>query len=88
LTLLPAPPAAKQRGGLSGAPLHPASVKVISQLRAELGADFPIVGVGGIVSAAHARASLRAGANLLQIYTGFAYRGAALIEDILKALPA
>jgi len=86
--LQPPPPAAAQRGGLSGAPLHPCSVKIISQLRAELGADFPIIGVGGIVSAEHARASLRAGANLLQIYTGFAYRGAALIGEILDALPA
>jgi dihydroorotate dehydrogenase len=88
LSVLQPPPAAAQRGGLSGAPLHPASVRIISQLRAELGADFPIIGVGGIVSAEHARASLRAGANLLQIYTGFAYRGAALIEEILDALPA
>ena len=88
LSLLQPPPAAAQRGGLSGAPLHPSSVKIISQLRAELGADFPIIGVGGIVSAEHARASLHAGANLLQIYTGFAYRGAALIEEILSALPA
>jgi dihydroorotate dehydrogenase len=88
LSLLQPPPAAEQRGGLSGAPLHPSSVKIISQLRAELGADFPIIGVGGIVSAEHARASLRAGANLLQIYTGFAYRGAELIEEILSGLPA
>jgi dihydroorotate dehydrogenase len=80
-------PAAEQRGGLSGAPLHPASVKTISQLRAELGADFPIIGVGGIVSAEHARETLRAGANLLQIYTGFAYRGAALVEEIVQTLP-
>jgi dihydroorotate dehydrogenase len=86
--LIQPPPAAAQRGGLSGAPLHPSSVRIISQLRAELGADFPIIGVGGIVSAEQARASLRAGANLLQIYTGFAYRGAALIEQILNALPA
>jgi dihydroorotate dehydrogenase len=88
LSLLQPLPAAEQRGGLSGAPLHPSSVKIVSQLRAELGADFPIIGVGGIVSAEHARATLRAGANLLQIYTGFAYRGAALIDEILRALPA
>ena len=88
LSVLEPPPAAAQRGGLSGAPLHPASVRIISQLRAELGAGFPIVGVGGIVSAESARASLGAGANLLQIYTGFAYRGAALIEEILGALSA
>lgn len=88
LSVLQPPPAPAQRGGLSGAPLHPASIRIIAQLRAELGAGFPIVGVGGIVSAEHARASLAAGANLLQIYTGFAYRGAALIEEILHALPA
>jgi dihydroorotate dehydrogenase len=76
----------EQRGGLSGAPLHPRSVKVISQLRAELGADFPIIGVGGIVSADAARETLRAGANLLQIYTGFAYRGADLLEEIVRGL--
>jgi dihydroorotate dehydrogenase len=88
LSVLEPPPAAAQRGGLSGAPLHPASVRIISQLRAELGPGFPIIGVGGIVSAESARASLDAGANLLQIYTGFAYRGAALIEEILGALSA
>jgi dihydroorotate dehydrogenase len=76
----------EQRGGLSGAPLHPRSVKVISQLRAELGADFPIIGVGGIVSGDAARETLRAGANLLQIYTGFAYRGADLLEEIVRGL--
>lgn len=80
--------AAEQRGGLSGAPMHALSVRVISQLRAELGAQFPIIGVGGIVSAQHGRDTLRAGANLLQIYTGFAYRGAALLEEIIPALPA
>ncbi|HXI49320.1 MAG TPA: quinone-dependent dihydroorotate dehydrogenase [Steroidobacteraceae bacterium] len=76
-------PAAEHRGGLSGAPLHSLSVKVITQLRAELGADFPIIGVGGIVSAANARETLRAGANLLQVYTGFAYRGTELLDELL-----
>ena len=78
-------PAAAQAGGLSGAPLHLRSIRVIAQLRAELGADFPLIGVGGIVSADHARATLRAGANLIQIYTGFAYRGFALLEEIISA---
>ena len=78
-------PAAAQAGGLSGAPLHPLSVRVISQLRAELGPDFPLIGVGGIVSADHAQATLRAGANLIQLYTGFAYRGFALLEEIVNA---
>jgi dihydroorotate dehydrogenase len=78
-------PAAEHRGGLSGTPLHPLSVKVISQLRTELGADFPIIGVGGIVSAANARETLRAGANLLQVYTGFAYRGTDLLDELIGA---
>ena len=77
--------AAAEAGGLSGAPLHPLSVMVITQLRAELGASFPIIGVGGIVSADHALATLRAGANLIQIYTGFALRGPMLLEEILNA---
>jgi dihydroorotate dehydrogenase len=75
-----------QRGGLSGAPLHASSLAVIRQLRSELGPDFPIIGVGGIVSADHAVATLNAGANLIQIYTGFAYRGYRLVGEILDAL--
>lgn len=77
---------AGQCGGLSGAPLHSRSLAVIAQLRSELGAGFPIIGVGGIVSADHALATLRAGADLIQIYTGFAYRGPLLVEEILNAL--
>jgi dihydroorotate dehydrogenase len=87
LSLLQRPAGAEQRGGLSGAPLHPLSVRVIAQLRQELGPAFPIVGVGGIVSAQNALETLRAGANLLQIYTGFAYRGDTLLREILDALP-
>ena len=77
---------AARRGGLSGAPLHERSLAVISQLRAELGASFPIIGVGGIVDARRALATLEAGANLIQIYTGFAYRGDVLLEEIWEAL--
>jgi dihydroorotate dehydrogenase len=75
-----------RRGGLSGAPLHGRSTAVIAQLRAELGRGFPIIGVGGIVDADGALATLQAGADLLQIYTGFAYRGHGLLEEILDAL--
>ncbi len=77
---------AERRGGLSGAPLHARSAAVIRQLRAELGGSFPIIGVGGIVDGDRAAATLRAGADLLQIYTGFAYRGPALLEEILIAI--
>jgi dihydroorotate dehydrogenase len=88
MSVLGRAPAVRERGGLSGAPLHRLSVKVIGQLRAELGANFPIIGVGGILSADDARATLEAGANLIQMYTGFAYRGPALIDEILGALSA
>ncbi len=59
---------------------------MIASLRAALGPDMPIIGVGGITDAASALESLRAGASLLQVYTGFAYRGHVLVEEILAAL--
>jgi dihydroorotate dehydrogenase len=76
----------EQRGGLSGAPLHALSTAVISQLRSELGPSFPIIGVGGIVDADRALATLQAGADLIQVYTGFACRGHELLEEIWDAL--
>jgi len=59
---------------------------VIASLRAALGPDVPIIGVGGIMDASSALETLRAGANLLQVYTGFAYRGHVIVEEILAAL--
>lgn len=73
-------------GGLSGAPLHELSLTVIRRLRVLLPRDFPIIGVGGIFDAATALQTLAAGANLIQVYTGFAYRGPALIDEILAAI--
>ena len=88
LSLLRCSPPARAAGGLSGPPLHALSLSVIGQLRAALGASFPIIGVGGIVDVEHALATLRAGATLLQVYTGFAYRGAPLLEEIVRGLEA
>jgi dihydroorotate dehydrogenase len=88
LSLLKSEAPADARGGLSGLPVHALSVAVIAQLRTALGSAFPIIGVGGIVDASHARATLHAGATLLQVYTGFAYRGAALLDEILQDLSA
>jgi dihydroorotate dehydrogenase len=84
--LLAAPPEPPLQGGLSGAPLHGRSVAVIRLLRQAIGANTPIIGVGGIVDATHARATLAAGATLLQVYTGFAYQGAALLDEIVRGL--
>lgn len=77
-----------EEGGLSGEPLRPLALDCIRILRSALGPTFPIVGVGGIASAADALAMLKAGASLIQIYTGLIYRGPALINDIRRSIDA
>jgi dihydroorotate dehydrogenase len=77
---------AAEAGGLSGRPLHSRSVAVVRALRGALGASFPIVGVGGIVSAEQGVETRAAGADLLQLYTGLIYRGPALIGELLEML--
>ncbi|MBB3637044.1 quinone-dependent dihydroorotate dehydrogenase [Variovorax atrisoli] len=79
-------PHAEEAGGLSGAPVREASNRVIAQLRAALGAGFPIIGVGGILSGADATAKIAAGADVVQIYTGLIYRGPALVREAAQAL--
>jgi dihydroorotate dehydrogenase len=79
---------AEETGGLSGAPLLAASNRVIAQLRSVLGAGYPIIGVGGVMSADDALSKLRAGADVVQIYTGLIYRGPALVDQIAKAFRA
>ena len=78
----------EQTGGLSGSPVFEASNEVIRQLRSELGPGFPIIGVGGVLSGADARAKLTAGADLVQVYTGLIYRGAALVREAALAVKA
>ncbi len=79
-------PHAEEAGGLSGAPVLAASNRVIAQLRAALGAGYPIIGVGGVMSGADARSKLQAGADLVQIYTGLIYRGPELVREAALAL--
>lgn len=81
-------PYSKETGGLSGAPVLEASNQVIRQLRAGLGSRFPIIGVGGIMSAEDAVSKIRAGADLVQIYTGLIYEGPELVNRTAKALKA
>ncbi|NML14564.1 quinone-dependent dihydroorotate dehydrogenase [Azohydromonas caseinilytica] len=78
-------PHAQETGGLSGRPVFEASNRVIAQLRAALGSGYPIIGVGGVLSGADAQAKLRAGADLVQIYTGLIYRGPALVREAAQA---
>ena len=79
-------PLATEAGGLSGKPVAAASNRVIAQLRSSLGSGYPIIGVGGVMSAADARAKRAAGADLVQIYTGLIYRGPALVNEVACAL--
>ena len=77
---------ANEMGGLSGAPVREKSTTVIRQLRDAVGAGFPIIGVGGIDSAAAATEKFAAGADLVQVYTGFIYQGPGLIKAIVNSL--
>ena len=79
-------PHGEEAGGLSGAPVLEMSNRVISQLRAALGPDFPIIGVGGIMSADDAVSKIRAGADVVQIYTGLIYKGPELVRDAALAI--
>ena len=79
-------PHAEETGGLSGSPVLEASNRVIGQLRSALGKAFPIIGVGGILSAQDAASKIRAGADVVQIYTGLIYRGPDLVSDAARAL--
>ena len=73
-------------GGVSGQPIKNQSTQVIKYLADNSNKSFPIIGVGGIHSAEDALEKLNAGADLVQIYTGFIYEGPGLIKKINKAL--
>ena len=73
-------------GGLSGLPIKEKSTRVIKYLKDTSNKAFPIIGVGGIHSAEDALEKIEAGADLVQIYTGFIYEGPGLIKQINKAL--
>lgn len=77
---------ATETGGLSGAPLFGRSTAVLAKLAAALAGEVPIIGVGGILSGADALAKMDAGASLVQIYSGFIYRGPELIAEAASAI--
>jgi len=80
-------PHGSETGGLSGAPMRIKSTTVVKQLSLALEGKIPIIGVGGIMNALDAQEKLAAGADLLQIYTGFIYRGPELVREICRELP-
>jgi len=81
-------PCAEEAGGLSGEPLFEHATRVLSRLHERLEGAVPIIGVGGIARGEDAAAKVRAGASLVQIYTGFIYRGPHLISEAVRAIAA
>ncbi len=81
-------PRATQNGGLSGAPLFDSSTALLRQVSTYTGGQIPLIGVGGIATAEHAYAKIRAGASLLQLYTALVYHGPSVVGRILEGLSA
>ena len=79
---------AEETGGLSGAPVFERSTAVLRKLAEALAGEVPIIGVGGIMQGEEAAAKIKAGARLVQLYTGFIYRGPELIGEAAKAIAA
>ncbi|MEP7455740.1 quinone-dependent dihydroorotate dehydrogenase [Phyllobacterium sp. SB3] len=79
---------ASQAGGLSGRPIFERSTIVLAKMRQRIGGNLPIIGVGGVDSATTAIAKIRAGADLVQLYTSMIYRGPGLPGQIVKDLSA
>ena len=75
-----------EAGGLSGAPVRDKSTAVIRKLAEHLGGEIPIIGVGGIMCGEDAAEKMRAGASLVQLYSGFIYAGPTLIRDSVNAI--
>ncbi len=78
-------PLANEAGGLSGRPLGPLALATFSGLRERLDSQIPMIGVGGIVDQHSAAQRYQAGAQLLQVYTGFVYRGPQVLADAVAA---
>ena len=77
---------AHEAGGLSGAPLTKRSTEIVGYIARATSGRLPIIGVGGIVDVESAAAKLDAGATLVQVYTGFVYRGPSLVRECARAL--
>lgn len=75
---------AGETGGVSGAPLEKRSLEVIERVKRATGGKTPVIGVGGVLDAAAYRRKLDAGADLVQLYTGFVYRGPFAVKEILR----
>ncbi|MEW9897369.1 quinone-dependent dihydroorotate dehydrogenase [Chitinivorax sp. PXF-14] len=79
-------PHGNEQGGLSGAPVRTKSTHVIRELASRLDGALPIIGVGGILEGSHAQEKMRAGASLVQLYSGLIYRGPELVGECVRAI--
>lgn len=82
------PPLRDEAGGLSGRPLRDRATAVLAAVYRQVGSRLPLIGVGGIMNADDAYARIRAGATLLQVYTGFIYHGPGFVRDLHRGLAA
>jgi dihydroorotate dehydrogenase len=73
-------------GGLSGAPISARSTEIIRYIREKAGPALPIIATGGVMSIADAREKISAGADLIQVYTGFIYEGPGFVKQLLKGV--
>jgi dihydroorotate dehydrogenase len=85
-TTIARPFPATEAGGLSGAPLMEPSTDILARVRNRVGAHYPLIGVGGVFTAEDVRTKFAAGANLVQVYTGFVYEGPLLPARLSKRL--
>lgn len=76
----------EEAGGLSGAPLTERATQVVANMKSALAGAMPIIGVGGIMSGGDARNKMDAGADLVQIYSGFIYKGPSLVKEAVEAI--
>jgi len=81
-------PQSSETGGLSGTPLRMRSTQMVEQLASVLKGRLPIIAVGGISEGEHAAEKIKAGASLIQLYSGLIYQGPKLIEESIKAIAA
>ena len=79
-------PHADETGGLSGAPVFRKSTDMLKKLATALAGELPIIGVGGIMGGEDAAEKIRAGASLVQFYSGFIYRGPDLVSEVADTL--
>jgi len=84
-TTIARPFPATEAGGLSGTPLMERSTSILTKVRKRVGPDYPLIGVGGVFTAADVQAKFAAGADLVQVYTSFVYEGPALPARLARA---